>query len=746
MAEALLEGYDDTRFWIETTAFAELAGIHRTTALAAIKRCHTGGTWHKTAMHVRMVASAGGKSGQAYQVFAPSLPAELAAAWHEAHPELFEQAEADAPPTPSAAETPEEKVHLRRLAVADFRLGIIMPALRYRHRTLARTEAIRGICSKTYTTPSGRTMKPCTASVADWLKRYETAGGKQGLIPVARSDLKGRRVIISRAFDNASPFSDDEKLKLWESVEKMIKGLLSDTFTTFPKARLFATAELVKLAREAGWDGATLENCDVGLNQIRQFKHYRTENIRRHDAQEWSDTFTPRIHRKRGDRRPMDIVMADVHPVDILKERADGGMATARMISWYDVATGRYIADYILCGPRQGVTQAHVAASFVKMVKAWGLPRHLYLDNGSEYSWAEMIDGFKKLAWRYPDLNCDVEILESDEACDVLGDGAPEAQTPAPEDEKSVTRAKPYNPQGKAPKEGLFGVLERTIFCMIPGWIGGDRMRKKTHRVGKQPRAFDGTWPEFLAAMGRSSRFYHALNQRDGLSPNSRYKAACDAGFSAIGVHENTLFVSLAEVARYKVRNDGVAIGNLRYFDDYFLTPGVLGCKATIYVAKWDPSRIGVEKPDGKIIFAALDKEYDFLDRAGAVEQARRNKVLRNQLREIMEGVPKVDPEAAVDQFVALTDPATAPVIVQAFPASQRDQEAVKAGRKPRKTKEPEVIETLGADQFYDEAAGKIVDLPPRRKLRDVDNDVPKYTPEEDAAYWKAKRRARNSN
>lgn len=185
---------------------------------------------------------------------------------------------------------------------------------------------------------------------------------------------------------------------------------------------------------------------------------------------------------------------------------------------------------------------------------------------------------------------------------------------------------------------------------------------------------------------------------------------------------------------------------NLRYFDDYFLTPGVLGCKATIYVAKWDPSRIGIEKPDGKIIFAALDKEYGFLDRAGAVEQARRDKVLRDQLREIMEGVPKVDRAAAVDQFVALTAPAPAPVIVQAFPASPRDLEAVKAGRKPRNAKAPEVIETLGADQFYDDTVGKIVDLPPRRKLRDAVDDVPTYTPEEDAAYWNAKRRARNSN
>lgn len=666
--EPVPEGFEDSRFWLETVEFSELAGIHRTNSLAALKRCHAGGTWHNAALHVRLVASVGGNSGQAYQVFAPSLPPELAAAWKEAHPELFKVAEAEAVPAPTAPETHAEKLYRRRVEVADFRLSIILPALRYGHRTRGRTD----------------------------------------------------------------------------SVANGIKSLLSDSFTPLPKVQLLMTAELVRLSREAGWNDASLENCDIGINQVRKYKHYRIENIRRHDAQEWSDTLNPRIHRKKGQLRPMDIVMGDVHPVDILKERKDGTTATARMISWYDVATGRYIADYVLCNPRQGITQAHIAASFVKMIKAWGLPRHLYLDNGSEYSWKEMIEGFKNLTYRYPDHNCEVLILQAEEVSYVLEE-LPKAEETTPE-ERSVTRAKPNNPQGKAPKEGLFGVLERTIFCMIPGWIGGDRMRKKTHKVGKQPRAFDGTWEDFLAAMDRSSRFYHVLRQKDGKSPNERYQAAREAGFSAKGVHENILFVSLADESRHTVRHDGITVGNLRYFDDYLLTPGVLGCKVTAYVAKWDPSRIGIEKPDGKIVFANLDKEYDFLDRSGAIEQGRREKELRKQLREMMEGVQKVDPAALVDQFVALSEPAPEPSIVQSFPANSRDQEAVKAGRKPRKAKEPEIVKELGADQYYDESAGKIIDLPPRKRARDDDDDLPKYTPEEDAAYWKSKRRALNDN
>ena len=367
------EDSHDPRFWIETPDFAELAGVERQTAWKALKRCHSGGTWHKTPLIVRMVDSVGGNGGKAYQVFAPSLPPELAAVWREGHPELFETPASEAQIAPSAPETPTEKLYRHRLEIADFRLGLIMPALRHPRHTAGRIEAIRGICSKSHIMPGGKSITPCDKTVYNWIRRYETAGGKQGLMPESRSDLNERRVIISRTFDNACPLPDEKKSELEAAIVEYVKGLFIDTFTSRPKIQLLASAELVRQAKLAGWAGADLKNCDVGFHLVRRHQHYRLNNVMQNDAQAWADTYKPRIHRTSANLLPMDIVMGDVHPVDILKEREDGTTATARMISWMDVATGRYIADYVLCGPRQGITQAHVAASFVKMVKSWGL-------------------------------------------------------------------------------------------------------------------------------------------------------------------------------------------------------------------------------------------------------------------------------------------------------------------------------------------------------------------------------------
>lgn len=83
------EGIKDSRFWIDAVAFSALIGIKASATKEALKRCYTGGTWRKTSLVVRVVDSVGGNAGKAYQVFAPSLPVDLASAWQDQHPELF---------------------------------------------------------------------------------------------------------------------------------------------------------------------------------------------------------------------------------------------------------------------------------------------------------------------------------------------------------------------------------------------------------------------------------------------------------------------------------------------------------------------------------------------------------------------------------------------------------------------------------------------------------------------------------
>jgi hypothetical protein len=211
--------------------------------------------------------------------------------------------------------------------------------------------------------------------------------------------------------------------------------------------------------------------------------------------------------------------VGDVHPIEIKLTRADGTAVMPRAIAWLDVATQRLHVTLIQLEKGEGVKQVHVAQSFAAMCSAWGLTRQLYLDNGSEYGWQDMMEGFAQLS-RLTGVELDTR-LEPQMAA------APNA----------VVRARPYNAQAK-PIEGIFALLEQQVLSMLPGWIGGNRMRQKTHNVGRAPQAFGGDWESFHQSFDHALAYYHARAQPrsrslKGKSPNQALNAAIAAGCSA---------------------------------------------------------------------------------------------------------------------------------------------------------------------------------------------------------------------
>lgn len=102
----------------------------------------------------------------------------------------------------------------------------------------------------------------------------------------------------------------------------------------------------------------------------------------------------------------------------------------------------------------------------------------------------------------------------------------------APWGERSsnIVRALPYNAAAK-PIESIFKVLEQNHFRFNPGWIGGDRMRKKTENVGKEPPPFPSAVEDLRAALQAALDFYHATpsdprSALKGLSPNAAFAQA----------------------------------------------------------------------------------------------------------------------------------------------------------------------------------------------------------------------------
>lgn len=621
--------------WMPSSEFGQFAGgIDDRNARKALAKCHAGGTWRGQALRVRMVESQGGKSGKAYQVYVPTLPPELRTAWLRAHPELTgapalpqESLTQATPLDPRIAKTHEEW---------QWRLSLIAFALKFPKGTPGRGQALRDVAAKTHTRPDGQRVKVALRTLNLWVEKVE-AGGEFALVRKIRSPENKPRHYITKEWDERCPLPDEAKARIAADFDAYVKGLWKEGVRSGDKCAALASAWLMEAARAAGWTDATLDGCTVKRNRVERFKSARISAIKNKDARCFADEYVPRIRRTREGLKPLDIVVGDVHPVDIVIERPDGSQATPRLIAWLDLATNDVFYSLVLLNPREGIKQAHIAASFVDMVQAWGLPRSLYLDNGSEYKWEAMINAFRELAMLTHAM--DVFMMEHEKIAELVTDDEPAAP---PEPSKAVTRAKPHNPPAKA-VEGIFSALEK-VLAMMPGYIGGDRMNKRTHAKGKAPRPFPGTWEEFEFAFTIALNFYRNAAQRGSLggrSPRQTWDRHIADGFHAYRAPEDVLRWAFAEDVRPKVQTDGVEVGGRFYYHDVLLP--LVGQRVSLRFPKWDPRHVIYIGDDRQPVFIPLAPVFQTFDSAGAIEQARRQSALNRYIRTQTADAAKVD-------------------------------------------------------------------------------------------------------
>jgi len=347
--------------------------------------------------------------------------------------------------------------------------------------------------------------------------------------------------------------------------------------------------------------------------------------------------------------KPMDIVIGDVHPVDILIQTADGREITPRLIAWLDWVSGDMHTTLVFLGKREGIKQEHIARAFVAMVKDWGLPRLLYLDNGSEYKWDEMMDGFRALAGLAQAF--DVVIASAGEIDIATGCDEPKSAQP-PSD--TVIRAKPYNAPAKA-IEAVFGNLEQNYFSMIPGWIGGNRMNKRTHRVGKKPIPYPGNEQEFEQSFNQVMTFYRNTEQREKPSPNDRKRAFyADRWQPYIASYEVFLF-AFSTLERSKVHTNGIQVNGEWYYADCLIP--LIGSYIEVRAAKWDKSHLVWLDEQERPNLIPQAKKFAPTDRAGAVENSRRKGLLLQHVRDEKAGTVKLDMVEEIARHNAMHEP-----------------------------------------------------------------------------------------
>jgi hypothetical protein len=517
-----------------------------------------------------------------------------------------------------------------------WRHSILYPVLARPLKSPERRAAIDDILSRPLTDWEGRPTTISERTLHRWLATYEQQG-IAAFATRARADKGKAKVIISLTAENAIPFATEA----WERIAAELRRIINGHWKQGASLKLIqgrANILFRQLIEAEGFDHChTLP--DETFIVPRRFieAERRPMNVYAtftKDRKTYEDNRF-RTQRSRASMMPMDWVIGDVHPVDIVCMREDGSTAHARMIAWLDGATNRLRFDLVLCEPGTGIRNADLVHSFCAMVTdpTWGMPKTLYIDNGQEYLFAENINDAMQL----------VAQLRG-------GDGRT----------TRVVHARPYNASAK-PIESMFSALEKMLQD-IPGHTGGDRMNKKTERVGRPTKAFPGTFDQ-LETIVRSRVLEMEVSPMRGAlagrSPRQVYEAAINAGWQPVAVDPNQIMTVFATDRVCKITKGVITFAGQRWVCDEMAS--YFEDKIVARVPRfWPPNKlpllhvktrdlVGIAEPVGA---------FAFDDPAGAKLSSRMDGLRRKAIVAAGENVPDVDTVAIGLQVAALIPPA----------------------------------------------------------------------------------------
>jgi len=618
--------------WLSAQELALLAGISERKARLAMARASDGKAWRGSILLVRIVNGKGGRAGQQYQVRVDSLPADLQA---KLKAPLKALAKAVGAPLKGQAATRDHRLKIvRRLEDAP----------RGTREAVLREEADReGVHPET---------------IRKWLRDHQR-DGMAALGRRQRKDTGATKIIVTMKVDAFLKAQDRaaELPALAERLQGYIRANhknLEGRSAIAMMAGRFLEGELRKLGIEPE-PGL----CKVPLHTIGREQRFRKVGIYAKDRKAFQDN-APHIVRTIEGLEPMDIVVGDVHPLDFLFPEQEGFSRYAKAICWADVATKRIWVTVVFLPKGEGIRNEHVIASFLEMVAVWGLPKALYLDNGSEYNFAEFIEDALKLANK--------------------------------NGERVVINATPYNARAKI-IEGIFAIFIHLLKKII-GYIGGDRTKSKVANIGKEPVSFPDR-EQFREVMAAIVTQYHAKPQSGqlaGRSPMEAFNGFVAAGWHKTQVDQDAFFTVFCKEEARTLRN-----GYIRVDGGLWTCDALQECmddRVSVLRPKYEKwPKLPVRDASGSLIgYAEPAQAFGFLDSDGAKESARRQKLHRAAVVALGKQAPTIDPiveildfhrdsagqiAAPAGAFVTASDEArTIAKAVKETPAQRRAREA----------------------------------------------------------------------
>ncbi len=502
-------------------------------------------------------------------------------------------------------------------------LAIIEPAVRAGLTEAERIEATKAIVA------SGQPK----STVYRWINAYREYG-ISGLARLKPSNAGKRRVVASKRFHDAYRAAGHDEGKLPEIdafVDRTIKGLWKGESSTTGEG------EVLDLASFMLWEhcrdlGVPVDRalCRVGERRVDQWRvPFETVAKKNLHAKAFADSL-PRIARDWTQLDPMEIVIADVKHLDVLVTRPDGSESYPKLIGFMDGGTGRIFSYLVFCPQRRSITQELVIEAFLAMAKHphWGLPRQLYLDNGSEFG------GLDKII---PAL----ALLRAD-------------------DGREIVRAMPYNASAK-PIEPLFRRLDQYCFASMTGYTGPNRMDKRTQNVGKAPQAYSKSWEYFCEEVDMLIEYYHQKHIKGqwNASPNDVFRSKLEH-WRPTFARPLALEMSFCSADTRKLRKEGVSFGGHRYHHPELLNVPIGTVLDLLLPWQKDLAPI-VTLPDRQPFQLVRDFHYAANDTAGSIESASRKATYLKSVTKLDREVPTIHPVDVKRRMVANSEPVAIP-------------------------------------------------------------------------------------
>lgn len=302
--------------WLSSFEFSSLAKIKERRARNAFTRTFSGHTWRNHNLIVRRLRGRGGNGGWCYEVRLDSLPAELQLQYIPLTP--FETGFKPALNDPS-----------------NWRYAIIEPALKYPLGSRQRAQIIKEVAAKSHFKLDGSRRQVTDRTLRNWIKEYETKG-HAGLSKTVRADKNKRKVLITREWDKSIKLSLETKQEISKKIEKFIRSLWAglQPGSGWKEVQRAASLKLLQITIEEDPDMPAIKirnYCWLSRNAVERWRNFEAVAVHDMDAKTYFDR-EPRIARGTTTMLPMQIVMGDVHPIDILYLREDKSTATAKGI------------------------------------------------------------------------------------------------------------------------------------------------------------------------------------------------------------------------------------------------------------------------------------------------------------------------------------------------------------------------------------------------------------------------------